>query len=78
EFLVVLRYATHTIAYQHAVQAFEAVEMLNKLSKKSYPMSVSYGVLEDRGKNKETSEDILREIDEHMYAFKNQQKKARK
>lgn len=77
EFMVVLRDTNQFNAIRYAVQAFESIEMMSKISGKPYPMSMSYGVLDVNIKNKLTSEQILEIVDRRMYEFKNNRKKAR-
>lgn len=77
EFLVVLRNTNQFEVIQYALQAFESLEMMSRISGKPYPMSVSYGVLDINIKNKLTSTQILEAVDKRMYEFKNKRRKSR-
>lgn len=77
EFMVVLRNTNQFEAIRYAVQAFESLEMMSRISGKPYPMSMSYGILDVNIKNKLTSTQILEAVDKRMYEFKNNRRKSR-
>ncbi len=76
EFLVVLP----ECGIEGAAKVMKRVEgriaLYNEISSRGYRASVSYGIAESSGENKESVEKLLMEADNRMYSMKRQMKKS--
>lgn len=72
EFLVFMPDCVEQVALRRMKGIREEILKIEK----SYPLSLSYGVVYHQADDEKCPEELLRRIDEHMYAFKRRNKKV--